>query len=284
LKRLSVLVLTLLVLAGSLPATPLIGRSGAVSKPLQFFGWLNFGYNRTAIQYNWTAGKWETPENFKPLSTVSCDVTAAIGLPGGFDVDVVAPLAMKSKDVDKSSGLGDVLVYARYGLLQSSALPVKAALVLGANLPTADKNANPIIGDRTTDIGVAASLNTQKYFGFVGHARFGYWLNGKYTLPEDAEVKVGNMLEYMLVADYSITKALSTQLALSGYSRARTELDGTPLVNTEVSQHVVNLLLAWKPVGSLTIRPKVAFPLTGLSKGGSMANVYGGLDVWFTLP
>jgi hypothetical protein len=280
-KKLVIAAVALVVVTSGAFATPLVGRSATVNKPLQLFGWLNFGYNQTAMKYNWASSAWETPDGFVPLKTTSCDVTAAIGLPGKVDIDVVAPLAMKEAGSFKSTGLGDVMVYARYGLLQSSLLPVKAALILGANLPTADKAANPAIGDRTTDIGVAVSVNTQKYFGLVAHARAGYWLNGK--LP-DTDKKVGNMFEYLLDADYSLTKTLTPQLAVSGYSRAQTDSSGTSLVNTEVSQHVVNVLLMWKPISILVIRPKVAFPLTFMSKGGSMANVYGGLDVWATIP
>jgi hypothetical protein len=283
-KKLVVIAMALAVVAGSSFATPLIGRSATVNKPFQLFGWLNLGYNQTAIKYNWAASSWETPDDFVPTKTTSCDVTAAIGLPGKIDIDVVAPLAMKEQGTLKSSGIGDVMLYARYGLLQSSLLPVKAALVLGANLPTADKNANPAIGDRTTDIGVAVSVNTQKYFGLVGHARAGYWLNGKYQTAEDAEYKVGNMIEYSLIADYSLTKTLTPELAVSGYSRAQGELAGVKVPDSEVSQHTASVLLMWKPISMLVIRPKVAFPLTFISKGGSMANWSGGLDVWVTIP
>jgi hypothetical protein len=215
--------------------------------------------------------------------TTSCDVTLALGLLGSLDVDAVAPLAMKEQSPNKSSGIGDVMVYARWGVLQSSLLPVKAALIIGANLPTAAKDANPALGDRTTDIGLAFSANTQKYFGFVGHVRAGYWLNGKIPGTE-VETKVGNMFEYVVVADYSLTPTLTPELAFSGYSRDKTQVGGTPVDNTEVSQHTVSVLLIWKPIPMLTIRPKVAFPLTAVSKGGSMANIYGGLDVWAFLP
>jgi hypothetical protein len=269
------------IVAGSAFATPLIGRNGAISKPLQAFGWLNFGYNQTAVSYNWTTEKYETPTGFVGTKATSCDVTVGLGLPAKLELDVVAPLVMKEQGTTKSSGLGDVMVYARYGLLQSGLLPVKAALVLGANLPTAPKDANPILGDRTTDIGIAVAAVTQKYFGLAGHARAGYWLNGK--LP-DTDVKVGNMIEYMLVADYSVTGIFTPELALSGYSRAKSTLSGTSVPNFEVGQHVVNVLLLVKPVPMLVIRPKVAFPLTFISKGGSMASWYGGLDIWVTLP
>jgi hypothetical protein len=283
-KKLTVMALVLAVVVGSSFATPLIGRNGNIGKPFQAFAWANVGYNKTAMSYIWDDGKYETPASYVGTTTASCDVTIGLGLPFGLELDAVAPLAMKQAGDSKSAGLGDVMVYARYGLLQTSLLPVKASLILGANLPTADENASPVLGDRTTDIGIGASVVTSKYFGFVGHARAGYWLNGKYDVPEDAEVKVGNMFEYMVVLDYSASKTLTPELAVSGYSRANNVFDGTPLDNSEVSQHTVNVLLMWKPISMLTIRPKVAFPLTFMSKGGSMANVYGGLDVWVTFP
>jgi hypothetical protein len=280
-KRCAVMVLALALLSGNVMATTLIGRSATVNKLLQVFGWANFGYNQTALSYNWVTDKYETPSGFVPTKTTSCDVTLALGLPGKVDVDVVAPLAMK-EDTLTSKGLGDVMVYARYGLLQTSLLPVKAALILGANLPTSAKNAVPALGDRTTDIGVGVSVTTVSFFGFAAHARAAYWLNGK--IP-DTEKKIGKMVEYNVTLDYSITKMLTPELCVTGYSQAQTDSSGTSLVNTEVSQHMGNVLLIWKPIPMLVIRPKVAFPLTFVSKGGKpMANVYGGLDIWVTVP
>jgi len=276
-----VVVIVLAVLAGNAMATALIGRSATVNKLLQVFGWANLGYNQTALSYNWLDEKYETPAGFLPLKTTSCDLTAAVGLLGNVDLNVVAPLAMKQQDTASSTGLGDVMVYARWGVLQTSLLPVKAALILGANLPTADKNASPALGDRTTDIGVGASATTAGFSGFAVHARAAYWLNGK--LP-NTEKKVGNMVEYNVTLDYSITKMLIPELCVTGYSRAQTDSSGTPLAHSEVSQHMGNVLLIWKPIPMLVIRPKVAFPLTFMSKGGTFANVYGGLDIWATLP
>ena len=284
-KRLTVMVLALVVLAGSGMATSFLGRSSTMSKPFQFFGWTNFGYNQTALSYDWSSDKYGTPEGFVPTKTTSCDLTLALGLPGKFDIDVVTPLAMKQKGEAKSSGMGDLMVYGRWGVLQSSLLPVKAALILGANLPTADKNANPALGDRTTDLAFGVSANTQKYFGFLGHVRAAYWLNGKIPGTE-IETKVGNMFEYVLCGDYPVTPTVTPELALSGYMRDKTQVgsSGTPADYTEVSQHTIGVLLMWKPISMLTIRPKVSFPLKFMSKGGSMANVYGGLDVWVYLP
>lgn len=281
-KRSAVIVIVLAALAGNAMATALIGRSATVNKFLQVSGWANFGYNQTAVTYNWLTDKWDATAT--PLKTTSCDVTVALGLLGKVELDVVAPLAMKSLGTADSKGLGDVMVYARYGLLQSSLLPVKAALILGANLPTADKNAIPALGDRTTDIGIGASATTISLLGFAAHARAAYWLNGKKQILTDADYKVGNMFEYNLTLDYSITKTLTPELALTGFSRAQDELAGTKVVNSEVSQHFANVLLIWKPIPMLTIRPKVAFPLTFVSKGGSLANVAAGLDVWALLP
>ena len=280
-KRLTVMVLALAALAGSGMATSFLGRSSTVNKQYQFFGWTNFGYNQTALSYNWTSGKYATPDGFVATKTTSCDLTLAFGLSSKFDIDVVAPLAMKQKGDAKSAGLGDLMVYARYGILQSPEQPLKAALILGANFPTTSKSASPAISDRTTDVAFGFSLNTRKTGKFLGHVRAAYWINGK--VP-DTENKVGDMFEYVLCGDYSVTKTLTPELALSGYLRDETELGGTWIPKTEVSQHLVSALLMWKPISMLTIRPKVSFPLTFISEGGTMANWYAGLDVWVFIP
>ena len=280
-KRLTVMVLALAVLAGTAMATSFLGRSSTVNKQYQFFGWTNFGYSQTALSYNWTSGKYATPDAFVATKTTSCDLTLAFGLSSKFDIDVVAPLAMKQKGDAKSTGLGDLMVYGRWGVLQDPTQPIKVALILGANFPTTSKTASPAISDRTTDVAFGFSLNTRKSGKFLGHVRAAYWFNGK--IP-DTESKVGDMFEYVLCGDYSVTKTLTPELALSGYIRDNTELGGTWIPKTEVSQHLVSALLMWKPISMLTIRPKVSFPLTFMSEGSTMANVYGGLDVWVFIP
>ncbi len=279
-KRLTVMVLAVAVLAGTGMATSFLGRSSTMNKQYQFFGWTNFGYNQTALNYNWASGKYEALAAAAATKTASCDLTLAFGLPGNFDIDVVAPLAMKQKGDAKSTGLGDLMVYARYGLLRSSDQPLKAALMLGTNLPTSSKSASPALGDRTTDFAFGFSANTKKYGKFYGHVRAAYWLNGK----SDDSTKVGNMFEYLLCGDYSASKTVTPELALSGYIRDETGLGGSRIPNSEVSQHLVSALVIWKPTSMLTIRPKVSFPLTFISEGSTMANVYGGLDVWVFVP
>jgi len=278
-KRPTVMVLALAVLAGSAMATAFIGRSSAMNKQYQFYGWANFGYNQTALSYNWTAGKYEAPAGFVATQTISCDLTLGFGLSKEFDIDVVAPLAMKQKGDAKSTGLGDLMVYARYGILQDPDKPLKAALILGANFPTADKKASPALSDRTTDFAFGLSMNTKKLGKFGGHVRAAYWFNG--NLPDvEAPTKVGDMFEYLLAGDYSASKTITPQLGVSGYIRDQTTLGGTWVPKSQVSQHLVSALLMWKPISALTIRPKVSLPLTSISEGGAMANWYAGLDVW----
>jgi Putative MetA-pathway of phenol degradation len=280
-KRLTVMVLALAVLAGSAMATSFLGRSSTMNKQYQFFGWTNFGYNQTALNYNWASGKYEALAAAGQTKTTSCDLTLAFGLSKEFDIDVVAPLAMKQKGDAKSAGLGDLMVYVRYGVLQDPEKPLKVALLLGGNLPTADKSASPALGDRTADVALGFSLNTKKMGKFLGHLRAAYWFNGK--VP-DSENKVGDMFEYLLCGDYSVTKTLTPELALSGYLRDESQLGGTWIPKSDVSQHLLSVLLMWKPISALTIRPKVSFPLTVMSQGSTLANVYGGLDIWVTLP
>lgn len=273
------MVLAVAVMAGSAIATSFLGRSSSMNKQYQFFGWTNFGYNQTTLDYNWTSGKYEALSETLQTRTVSCDLTLAFGLSKEFDIDVVAPLAMKQKGDAKATGLGDLMVYARYGILQDPEQPMKVALLLGANLPTASKTASPAIGDRTTDIAFGLSLNTRKSGKFLGHIRAAYWFNGS-----SGDTRVGDMFEYVLCGDYSVSNTLTPELALSGYMRDQTTLGGTWIPRSQVSQHLVSALLLWKPTSTLTIRPKVSFPLTFMSQGSTMANVYGGLDIWVTLP
>ena len=80
-KKLLVVVIVLATVAGNSVATPLIGRSGALSKPFQAFAWANFGYNQTASSYSWDSTKYLTPAGFVSTKTTSCDVTVGLGLP-----------------------------------------------------------------------------------------------------------------------------------------------------------------------------------------------------------
>lgn len=282
-KKLTVMVLAVAVLTGSGMATSFLGRSSTMNKKYQFFGWTNFGYNQTASSYDWTSGKFETPDGFVSTKTVSCDLTLAFGLANNFDIDVVAPLAMKQKGDAKSTGLGDLMLYARYGIAQSSDQPLKVALLFGANLPTTSKNASPALSDRTTDLAFGFSMNTRKLGRFLGHIRAAYWFNG--DLPGTAvATKVGDMFEYVLCGDYSVSNTVTPELALTGYIRDQNEFGGTWIPKSEGSQHLLGVLVIWKPISMLTIRPKVSLPLKPISQGGALASVYGGLDVWVYVP
>jgi len=284
-KRLTVMVLTLAVLAGTGMATSFLGRSSTMNKQNQFFGWTNFGYNQTATSYNWSSGKYETPDGFVPTKTISCDLTLAYGLANNFDIDAVFPLAMKQKDTFKSQGLGDLMVYARWGVLQDPDKPLKAALIFGANFPTTSKTADPALSDRTTDVAFGFSATTKKLGNFLAHIRAAYWYNG--YLPDsvaDSQTKVGDMFEYNLTFDYSVTKTITPELAFVGSMRDNTVWGATWVPHTQVSQHTANVLVIWKPISILTIRPKVGLPLTPISEGGTLANWSGGLDVWVYVP
>ena len=282
-KRLTVMLLVLGAMAGTGMATSFLGRSSTMNKKYQFFGWTNFGYNQTALSYNWGSGKYTTPDGFVTTKTASCDLTLAFGLSEKFDIDVVAPLATKQKDTLKSTGMGDLMVYGRWGVLQDPMQPIKVALILGANFPTASKSASPALSDRTTDVAFGLSLNTKKLGKFLGHVRAAYWFNG-YLPDAGGDTKVGDMFEYVLCGDYSVSKTVTPELALSGYLRNETVWGGTWIPHSEVGQHLVSVLVIWKPISMLTIRPKVSFPLTFISEGSTMAKIYGGLDVWVYVP
>lgn len=261
-------------------ATVLIGRSGSVLKPNSFFVWSNFGYNKWAKAYDWSAGKYVVPQNFLARTNLFCDLLVSYGLPGKFDVGGLIPIAYKTQGSYSSFGLGDMMLLARYGALSSPELPLKLALAAGVNVPTAGKNALPPLGDRTLDVGLGVSAHTTFASPFTGHGRLGYWWNGK----ADSVTQYGRMVEYALILDYAVSAELVPELAVSGLALGQTRVRGRPVANTEVQQHVVNLLLMWKPIGQLVVRPKLAVPLEFLCKGSTLAAFYLGLDIWATIP
>jgi len=261
-------------------STPLIIRTGAVNKPFEVLAWTTLSYNQTSRLYDWEQERFVKKEGFEPLRTVAADLLASLGLPGRLELGGVVPLAMKSQGSKSAAGIGDVLIVARYGLLQFPLLPVRAALSLGVSLPTGDKKSQPALGDGTTDIGLALALNTIKLGVVVAHLRGAYWFNGK---PDDS-TKLGNGLEYMAGLDFPILPKLTPQLALSGYSQREKVINGATVPNTEVSRGFLGVLFMWQPIGKLVLRPKVSVPIQSLCQGDKIADFYPGLDLWLTLP
>jgi hypothetical protein len=279
-KKLTVMVLALAVMAGSVFATPLVGRSGAILKPFQLLGWLNAGWVRSEKGYNWDSLAYISLPAASKIAAGSAELTASIGLPGKLEFTAVAPLLMKQRDTLRSSGLGDVMVYARYGVLQSPLLPVKLAATLGVKLPTSSKDANPALGRASTDIGLGLSALTMSLGKVAVHARGGYWLNGKIN----DTTKLGNQIEYLLVGDYAVSKCFTPELALSGLMTGQGFVNGIAVPKSQSSIHNVGLLLMFKPLPKLVVRPKVSIPLEFLCKGASVSGPAVGLDVWANLP
>ncbi len=279
-RNLKALFIAVALATAPLNSTPLIIRTGTTLKTFQVLGWVNFTYNQTVKSYNWDTNEFIKPEGFEPTTTAGADILASVGLPGKLELGGVLPVMMKSKGETSSQGIGDLLLVARYGILQSPLLPVRMALSVGISLPTGDKNANPALGDGSTDLGIALALNTVK-LGFVtGHLRAAYWLNGK----TDENTRLGNMLQYMAGLDFSILPKLTPQITFTGYNQKAKLVNGTPLPNSEIDRGFLGVLFLWQPIPKLTLRPKVSFPLPPLCKGGALADYNLGLDAWITLP
>lgn len=273
-------ILLAVLLATAVPATPLIGRSAAVSKPFQAFVWANAGYNKQAKVYDWTEEKYVGLVETDPVTTYGAELWGAVGLPFRNEVDVVVPAWAKTKGSAMSNGIGDVTVMLRHGLPIPGIVPFKAALALAANVPTSDRASSPALDDGTVDIGAGLNVVTSRLGPLAAHARAGYWLSGK----TDDTTKVGNLLEYIAVLDYNLSMAIIPELAVSGSMRAQKQVNGEPQTQTESSQHFATLLVMTKPLPFLVVRPKVGLPLEFASKGGSLSSFYAGLDVWATFP
>ncbi len=280
-KRLKTLFIAVALATAPLNSTPLIIRTGTILKTFQVLGWVNFTYNQTVKSYNWDTNEFIKPEGFEPTTTAGADLLASVGLPGKLELGGVLPvIMMKSKGEASSSGIGDLLLVARYGVLQNPLLPVRMALSVGLSLPTGNKNANPALGDGSTDLGAALAINTVKLGFIIGHLRGAYWLNGK----TDDTTRLGNMLQYMAGLDFPILPKLTPQIAFTGYNQEAKLVNGTPLPNSEIDRGFLGILLLWQPIPNLTLRPKASFPILPVCKGGALADYNLGLDAWITLP
>lgn len=260
--------------------TALLGLTGTTLKPVQINGWVSGFYWQTTRGYSWADEEYQPLADSLRTTAFGADVLAGVGLPFGGEVRLVVPVQSRSKGNSSSSGLGDATAALRYGVLQGGLMPVKLAVGLAANLPTAAKDATPPIGDRTLDLGLGAWANTMQLGPLVGHLRLLYWLNGK----TDDTTKVGNMLEYLVDADFVLSKKLIPQVAFAGYVQDRKQVNGQEVDRTQIRYNAASLLLMVKPLPMLVVRPKVTVPLAMLGQGGAIPDYIAGLDVWVTIP
>jgi hypothetical protein len=274
------IVVLVALLAGAGAATPFMYRTGTTLKLLQVNAWAGGFYWQTTKGYSWPDTEYQTlPESLR-TTAVGAEVLAAVGLPFKLELGAVLPVSSRSKGTASATGIGDAMVTLRYGVLQLPVMPLKVAVGVGANLPTAPADANPSLGDRTTDFGLGLWANTMKLGIIVGHVRAGYWLNGK----KDDTTKVGNMLEYLASVDLALPGKLTPQVAVGGYVQNETEVNGSPVARTALRYNAVSLLLLYRPLPMLVIRPKAGFPVASLGQGGAIPDYTLGLDVWVTLP
>lgn len=279
-KRVAVVAALVAAVASSAVATPLIGRGAGTLKPMQFLGEIDFGYARTGSKYNWTDSKWDALADTLKTTTISATVIAGFAPVKNLELLVQAPLASRSQGSKSSFGVGDVELQTRYAVVRGWAAPVKVTAAAAVAFPTADKNAQPKIGDGKWAGAVGLIATTKPLGKAVAHLRAAYWLNGK----TNDTTRVGNMFEYVAKFDYDFTKKFQVWASLVGTMQARTEINGTAKEKTEQDRHVAQLGLVVKPVPMFSIRPKAGLPLQFISRGGQIAPFTAGLDFWVIAP
>jgi hypothetical protein len=271
----------LTAIAGNARATYMLSRSASVIKPLQFVGYVAAGYSRTAQTYDTLQKKYVALPSSEQTSTVSADVMVGFCPLSRLEVLGVAPVVSKSTGDKSAFGLGDASLMLRYGVL-GAVLPVKLTLAAAVMMPTSAKDAILKLGDRTLDIGLGASAQTAKIGPLVGHARLGYWINGK--MDDTAKTEVGNLFEYVVFPDFLLGKKASVFVTLSGTLKADDAVSGVKTALSGAGQHSVGGGFTWNPAGPLWLKAKAAVPLAAMSKGGSIPNFTVGLDLWAVVP
>ena len=276
-KRSVVIMLVLAVFASNAMATYMLSRGASVIKPLQFVGFVAAGFSRTAQKYVDSTAKFEPLPSDQQTSTVSADVLVGFSPLSRLEVLVVAPVISKAQGNNSAIGLGDASLMARYGLL-GGILPVKLTLAAAIMMPTSAQDLVLKLADRTLDIGLGAAAQTAKFGPVVGHARLGYWINGK----TNDTTKVGNLFEYLVFPDFALGKKASVFVTVSGSVKAGDVVSGVRKALT--GQHSVGAGFTLNPIGPLWLKPKASVPLAFLSKGGSIPNYTVGLDIWAVVP
>ncbi|MEO0098794.1 MAG: hypothetical protein ABIK99_06425 [candidate division WOR-3 bacterium] len=261
-------------------ATPLIWRGASCLKPGQFIGHLFFTYSQTTKTYDWTNKEWKDLAADKRVTTFSTQVMVGFSPIKNLELKLMAPLTAKSMDTFHSFGLGDLWLKTRYGLISQKLSPVKFTLSGALVLPTSPKDAKPALDDRVTKIGLGGILQTKDLGPFIGHLRFGYWLNGK----KNDTTKMGDMFEYFAKVDYKVMPMITAFLTLLGTMEGKTKINNVAIDKTEKDRHNLQFGLIFKPIPILWIRPKAAFPLLFLCKGGAIAPFTLGLDFWVIAP
>ena len=277
-KKLMVMAVLLVAIAGNASATYMLSRGAAVIKPLQFVGYVASGFSRTTQKYDTLQEKYVALPDSEQTSTVSADVIVGLCPLSKLEVLAVAPVVSKSTGGTSGFGLGDASLMLRYGLL-GGVLPVKVTLAAAIMMPTSAKDAIVKLGDRTLDVGLGAAAQTAKIGPMVAHARLGYWINGKTD-----ETKVGNLFEYIVFPDFALGKKGSVWVALAGTMKADNAISGVNQALSGAGQHSVGGGFTWNPAGPLWLKPKVSVPLAAMSTGGAIPNFTVGLDLWAVIP
>jgi len=189
------------------------------------------------------------------------------------------PIAFKSKETptsdNSSSGIGDIYLKGRYGVLpwakDKHGLTLTGALRLG----TGDDEASPALGDGTTDFALGAIFSSAWLSQFRGHLKANYWVNGE----TDDDVSIGNQLKVLGKIDYNLSPGVMPFLTYIYKSQAESEFSDGSTCNPETIRHYVVFGGVWKPKKGLSVRPKVVLPLGG--ENGRNFSIKPVLDLWY---
>lgn len=264
--------------AGTADATVMLSRSGTTIRALQVFGFVAGNYYQTTKKYDWAEGRFAPLAESLRTNVIKADVIVAFSLLPRLEIIGVVPYSALSSATASASGVGDVWLSLRYGVL-GGVLPVKLALQGAAVLPTAPEG-KPALRDRTSDIGLGMQANTIRLGPLAVHARAAYWLQGK----KADGTRVGNLTEYLLFPDVAISKTASVYVGIAGAVKDEDVKDSLVVANSGVMQHNINGGIVWNPFGPLYIKPKAAWFLPGASTGSVLPDFSVGLDVWAAVP
>jgi len=277
-KRNCRIVICLLVIAGLCSAGPLLWRDPKTLAKGKTIFMVGASYNKTDQAWNADSAKWLAQTDVQKITTTGFHFMAGFAPIDKLELLAHVPVLKKDRDTLHSFGLADVWLKTRYNFLSGKNKPSMTGLV-AVRIPTAPKDARPVLDDRTLDI--ALGLKGVHSLGKVKlHLKLGYWYNMKDSLDND----LGDEIEAILKFDYYFTPAVFAFLNLEHVETFKSKnAAGTEIPNSEKRRFTVTPGFTFKDVllKGLNLRPKVGLPVAPVCRGGSMSSWTAGLDLWF---
>lgn len=258
-------------------AGPIIGRSAKTLPGNAMLFQVNMSYTTVSRVWSWTDEVWnDISPDANQTTVLAADFLLGYAPTNKWEVLAHVPVMKKDRDTLSAFGLQDIWLKTRYNFIGGKAKPYITG-VAAMRIPTSSEDANPALDDGTLDIG-AGLLYFQSFGKVLLHIRTAYW----YNMKTDADIDVGDDLEFLIKPEYQFHKKAKFFLAFGLVETFKAkDNDGNEIDNSQKRRTTLSPGLVVVPTPGLSLRPKLIVPLEMMSQGGSNFAWKLGFDVWY---